>query len=233
MPARRRKDPANPSLGVAYLRVSTDEQRLGPEAQRADIERWTQQNGVQVASWHVDQGVSGGAALERRTALLEALDDLRERRAGLLIVAKRDRLARDVMVAAMVERLVEREGARVVSADGTGNVEGPEGQLMRGLMDLFAQYERAVIRARTRAALAVKKRRGERVGTVPFGFAVGADGVKLQEDPDEQAIIAKIQEYRAEGETLRAIVKRLNKEGVPCRGKRWHLTSVVRVLDSA
>ncbi len=74
----------------------------------------------------------------------------------MLLVAKRDRLARDVVVAAMVDRLAERHGARVLAADGTGNGDGPEAMLMRGIVDVFAQYERALIRARTKAALAVK-----------------------------------------------------------------------------
>ena len=59
----RRGDPA---VAVAYLRVSTDEQRLGPDAQRAAIEVWAARAGVRVASWHCDQGVSGGAAIDAR-----------------------------------------------------------------------------------------------------------------------------------------------------------------------
>jgi len=79
-----------------------------------------------------DHGISGGAPLERRPGLLSAMDARSEHGAPVLLTAKCDRLARDVVVAAMVERLAERQGARVLTADGTGNTEGPKGMLMRG-----------------------------------------------------------------------------------------------------
>ena len=52
--------PGNPLSAVAYLRVSTDEQKLGPEAQRAAIQSWANREGVSVVAWHTDAGVSGG-----------------------------------------------------------------------------------------------------------------------------------------------------------------------------
>ena len=63
-----RKKPADPTLAVAYLRVSTDDQKLGPEIQRDQIGRWAAANGVTVLSWHFDEGVSGGTAIEKRLA---------------------------------------------------------------------------------------------------------------------------------------------------------------------
>jgi len=54
-----------------------------------------------------------------------------------------------------------------------------------------------VIRARTRAALAVKKTRGERVGAVPFGYRLAADGVHVDKDEGEQATIARVRELHA------------------------------------
>jgi hypothetical protein len=87
-----RKNRANLKAAVAYLRVSTEDQQLGPEAQRAAIEAWAAREGVQVVAWHLDQGVSGGADVEDRPGLVAAL---RVERAGILLVAKRDRLARE------------------------------------------------------------------------------------------------------------------------------------------
>ena len=61
MAQRLRKHPQrDQSRAVAYLRVSTEDQALGPEAQRAAIEAWAARQGVQVLSWHLDQGVGGG-----------------------------------------------------------------------------------------------------------------------------------------------------------------------------
>ena len=229
---RRSARVADASKAVAYLRASTDRQDLSPGAQRSAIERWAAGAGVAVVAWHEDLGMSGGAALEERPGLMAALDALDAQGAGVLVVAKRDRLARDVLTAALVERLCGRKGARVVSADGVANGDGPEAVLMRTLLDAFAAYERALIRARTRAALAVKKARGERTGGVPLGSSVGADG-RLRVEAAEAAAVARARELRAEGRSLREIAAVLDAEGHRPRGKRWHVQTLARVVTAA
>jgi DNA invertase Pin-like site-specific DNA recombinase len=105
--------------------VSTAEQHLGPEAQRTLIDAWARANNVAVVSWHVDHGVSGGSDIDDRPVLVVALAGLRVSGAGILLVAKRDRLARDVYVGCAVERAVAHGGGRVVCADGVANGETP------------------------------------------------------------------------------------------------------------
>lgn len=151
-------------------------------------------------------------------------------KAGRLVAAKRDRLARDVVAAAMIERMVSRSGASVVTADGVSSADTPEGALMRTLIDAFAQYERALIAARTSAALQAKRRKGLRVGQVPFGFRLGHDGASLEADPDEQRVLARVHELRSAGETIDSIAAALNASSVPARGKRWHATTIRRLL---
>lgn len=91
-----RKPKTSPTIAVAYLRVSTDEQALGMEAQRAAMEAWAGREGVTIAAWCEDLGISGGADLEDRPGLVEALRLVRELRAGRLVAHKADRIARDV-----------------------------------------------------------------------------------------------------------------------------------------
>jgi DNA invertase Pin-like site-specific DNA recombinase len=198
---------------VAYLRVSTEEQHLGPEAQRAQILAWAAREGITVASWHTDQGVSGAKDIAERPALLEALAALRGSTAGVLAVAKRDRLARDETVAGLIDREVERLGARVLAADGAGNDATPVGEFMRTMLDGVAALERKQIAARTKAALGVKRGRGERVGTVPWGWRVGVDGVALEPEEAERETSARARALRAEGMTYCEIVQELTREG--------------------
>jgi DNA invertase Pin-like site-specific DNA recombinase len=216
---------------VAYLRVSTDEQRLGPEAQREAIGRWAQHAGATVVVWHHEHGVSGGASLDERATLLAAVQDLTAHDAGLFVVAKRDRLARDVIAAAMIEQLVSSRGARVVSAAGEGtDSDEPTALLLRRMVDAFAEYERALIRARTRAALGAKKSRGELVGKAPFGSRARPDGV-LEPDPTEQQVVSRVRALRAQGLSLRRIVAQLAHEGVVGRsGSALRLTQIARLL---
>lgn len=229
---RRKASGANAQRVVGYVRASTDEQHLTPDAQRAALESWCARQGAELVAVYVDAGVSGGAALEARPALLAAIDALETHGAGVLLVSKRDRLARDSMVAAMVERLAERVGARVQSADGVGEGDSPEAMLMRRMVDAFAEYERALIRARTRAALAVKRARGERVGSVPYGFRLAADGVQLEQDEREQDVLRLVAAYRADGVSLEGVAKRLEARGFkPRSGGHWHPQTLARIAS--
>ena len=231
---RTPKPAADTRKAVAYVRVSTEDQNLGPDAQRAAIAAWADRNGVEIVATFEDKGVSGAAAIDRRPGLMAALDALAEHGAGLLCVAKRDRLARDTMIAAMAERLAERAGARIVSADGVGEGNDPAAALLRGMVDLFAAYERAMIRTRTVAALAQKKARGERTGAVPVGCRVGADGRTLESDPAEAEIVAAVVRARAAGLSIRAIVAELAAAGMRTRrGGEIQSTQVARILRRA
>ena len=217
---------------VGYIRVSTDEQTNGPEAQRVEMERWCKAQGVELAAVFEEIGVSGAASLDKRLVLMEAIDALEVQGAGVLLVAKRDRLARDVVAAAMIERLVERSGAQVMMANGAGNGAGPESDLMRTLLDAFAQYERALIRARTRAALKVKRTRREFTGgEAPYGWTLAEDGAHLAPHQGEQAIIQAAQELKAQGWSLRKIGAGLVVRGMlPRAGGEWHAKSVRSLL---
>ena len=233
MTSTRRARPGDPLRAIAYLRVSTEDQKLGPEAQRAAIEVWAAREGVSVVAWHVDAGVSGGSDLADRPALLAALGALRAERAGLLVVAMRSRIARDTMIAAMVERAVTAAGAKVLSAAGEGNGDTPADAFMRTIIDGAAAYERALIRARTKAALAAKRARGERAGEVPYGYTADAAG-RLTLDAGEQAVIAAVRDLRAAGMPLRAVVVELAKRGLVSRaGKPLGLTQVARLAAAA
>lgn len=92
--------------------------------------------------------------------------------------------------------------------------------------------QRALIRARTRAALAVKKSRGERTGGVPLGSSVGADG-RLAVDAAETAAVARARELRAAGRSLREIAAVLDAEGHRPRGKRWRVQTLTRIMKGA
>lgn len=227
----------DPALAIAYIRCSTSEQSLGPEAQLRAIQDWAARNQVRVAAVFQDD-VSGALPVDKRPGLGKALDAVRRSGAGILLVAKIDRLARDAALAQMLASELRRSGAAVVSADGVGNGNSAEAELIRGIFAQFAAFERSLIRSRTKAAMAVMKSRGELVGSVPYGCKLGADGVHLEPNIGEQAIIAEMQALRAQGLSYRKIRDCLNEMGVPARAPhggdgspgRWHLSSVFDIL---
>jgi site-specific DNA recombinase len=231
----KRIKPGNPQVAVAYIRVSKEEQRLGPEAQRVSVEAWAAHEGVHVAAWCVDQGVCSVTGIEGRPALLAAMAAVREHGAGFLVVARRDRIARDVVVAATVERAAAACGAQLVSAAGEGNGNAPADEFMRGVIDCAAQYERGIIRARTKAALATKRTKGERIsGGIPYGFALAPDSVHFIAAQNEHDTIGIARALSAEGRSLRGIACELAGTGRLSRtGRPFAPVQVARMLAGA
>lgn len=215
---------------VAYLRVSTDDQQLGPEAQRAQIEAWAMRVGVIVIDWKQESDVSGGAELVDRPELLAALSSVRTNRAGILVVAKRDRLARDVEKVREITRMVVAAGAVLKSADGMSDLQGSGGRLTMTMLDAFAEHERDVIKERTKAALDAKRVRGEAVGPPPFGFKVGPGG-RLELNPKEVKVVLAIARLKRADATERAIVEELAAAGLRSRkGTPLSQTQVHRII---
>src|SRR5579859_4495245 len=117
-PSRGRRRRMHADHAIAYIRVSTDEQELGPEAQRSTIETYARAKGITIVGWAEELGVSGAAPLDEREGLWAAVESTIDSRAGLLLIGRRDRLARDVFSSMLIERHLEARGARVESADG-------------------------------------------------------------------------------------------------------------------
>lgn len=194
------------------------------------VTQWADRARITVVAWHTDAGVSGASTLDERPGLTSVFADLATHRAGVLVVARRDRLARDVVIAATIERTAAQYGARVISADGVGNGDSPADQFMRTILDGAAAYERALIRARTRAALRARRARGERAGEIPWGYSATPEG-KLLEHEVERAVIERVLALRGEGASLRAIVRSLERDGAVSRsGRPLQLTQVVRIV---
>jgi hypothetical protein len=121
----------------------------------------------------------------------------------------------------------------LVSAAGEGtDSDDPAAMLMRRLIDSFAEYERLIIGARTRAALSAKRRRGERISRfAPFGFVIAVDGRTLEPCVVEQRTLRTIQEQRAAGQSLQAIADGLNSSGERTRaGSPWRFEYVRSAL---
>lgn len=219
---------------VIYLRVSTDQQAqsgLGLEAQRDICLRYIKDGSKYVE--FSDEGFSGALDIEKRPGLIAAIDAIE--RGDILLVAKRDRLGRDPIVNAMVERAIERKKGRIVSASGDVRDDNdPSSILMRRMVDAFAEYERLIIGARTKAALQVKKKRGQRIGHIPFGYRICTDNVHLEEDEREQKILKQMAELRKERATFREIAAKMNEtQAFNRKDNAWNHVSIQRVIKNA
>lgn len=220
----------NKNVAVAYIRVSTAEQHLGPIAQRDAINAWCAARGVTLAAVFEDR-LSSGLPLEKRAGLMDALDAIPVHHAGLLLVAKRDRMARDVVTCVMIERLAHRHGATVVSTAGEGTEDdGPGGQFQRTLFDAFSQYERAMIRARTKSALKVIRDSGRKTGgPCPNGFTENGDGNLEVIMP----MLNEVVKAARDGVGARGLARVLNAKRMRTSlGKSWSPTQAARLVEN-
>lgn len=217
---------------LAYLRVSTEQQAesgAGIDAQRNACMDWASKQGAAIAEFYCDEGVSGSTGLDERPALMDALSLLKK--GDVLLVAKRDRLGRDPIAVALIEASVNRKHGKVVSAAGEGTDDNePCSILMRRMIDAFAEFERNTIGKRTSAAMQAKKKKGERVGHIPFGFRLAEDEDHIEKDEVEQAILGQIRELVRQGFSTREIASELNRRGVFNRGNKWNHGSVHRIM---
>jgi DNA invertase Pin-like site-specific DNA recombinase len=95
-----------------------------------------------------------------------------------------------------------------------------------------ARFEKALIRSRIKAALAVKRSRGERIGAAPYGTK--AEGKSLTVHPTEAATAQRLRELRSSGLTLRAVIDQATAEGLCNRmGKPFTLAAVHKLVKDA
>ena len=218
---------------VAYLRVSTRQQQrsgLGIEAQRVAVERFAEAERLQIIAEFVEAETGKGAdALDRRPQLAAALAAARQAKCSIL-VSKLDRLSRDV---AFVAGLMAQRVPFIVAE--LGRDADP---FMLHLYAALAEKERRLISERTKAALAIRKASGTKLGNPSNIREAGEAGrSSLIEAADDHArrLLPLLRMLRAEGAiTIGAIARSLNDRKIPTqRGSGWHVSSVANLLARA
>ena len=164
--------------------------------------------------------IESGKRHKNRPQLAAALEMCRKRRA-VLVIAKLDRLARNVaFVANLMESRVEFVAADMPQAN----------KLTVHIMAAFAEYEREAISQRTKAALAAVKARGKVLGNPNLAEARKAAAAATRTTPAPE-VIEIMRTRRSQGDTYRAIADRLNRLDIRTpRGYRWHGDTVRREL---
>lgn len=214
---------------VGYIRVSTARQGksgLGLEAQKAAMVRFAEAEGLEIVAEYVEvESGKGADALDRRPQLSVALTDARKRRCPVL-VAKLDRLSRDVhfisgLMAHRVPFVVAELGA---DAD----------PFMLHLYAALAEKERSLISQRTREALKAAKARGVVLGNPRLKAVrkVALASLKAEADRFARNIAPIIRDIRTSGiGSQRGIARALNARGVAtARGGQWTAVQVVSIL---
>lgn len=143
-------------MNYGYLRVSTDDQQYGPDAQKAAISRE-----VQIDEWFVEH--ASGKNLTGRPKFTALLDRACQEQA-CIVVSKLDRLGRSVVDVLNVFEQVKNCGAKIKVLDLGIDTSTPTGEMMLTILAAFAQFERRMISQRTKDALAAAQAKGVKLG---------------------------------------------------------------------
>ncbi|MGB8606311.1 recombinase family protein [Bradyrhizobium sp.] len=206
---------------IAYVRVSTQGQGksgLGIEAQRAALARFAEaENFDLVETFEEIETGKGSDALEKRPQLAAALR-LAKQRGAPIVVAKLDRLSRDVH---FISGLMTHRTPFIVAELGTD-----ADPFMLHLFAALAEKERRMISQRTKDALAAKKAQGVKLG------GLNAKGIANRDEAKARAEALRPVLTELAGMSANAIAAELNARKIPTpSGGAWHAGSVIRVQN--
>jgi DNA invertase Pin-like site-specific DNA recombinase len=206
---------------IAYVRVSTGKQAksgLGLEAQNAALARFAEAERYRLVETFTEVETGKGAdALDRRPQLAAALKAAKQAK-GPIIVAKLDRLSRDVH---FISGLMSHRTPFIVAE------LGPDADpFMLHIYAALAEKERRLISQRTRQALQAKKAQGKKLG------GLNAKGIANREEAQQRAEALRPVFAGLAGMSHRKMATELNAMGVPTpAGGQWHAVTVKRVLE--
>jgi DNA invertase Pin-like site-specific DNA recombinase len=201
------------------MSVSTTQQGksgLGLEAQQAALTRFAEAEGYNlIESFEEVETGKGADALERRPQLSAALKVAKQHKAPI-IVAKLDRLSRDVH---FISGLMSHKTPFIVAELGAD-----ADPFMLHLYAAMAEKERRVISQRTKDALAAKKAQGIKLG------GLNAGGIRKRDEALDRAEQLRPVFTELAGMSGRAIAVVLNDRKIPTpAGGVWHNVTVLRV----
>lgn len=204
---------------AAYVRVSTDaqtkEDKFGLEAQREAIIDYCSRNDYRIVRWFSDEGESGAK-------LRPGFDEIVYGKVNnppieAVVVAKSDRVARDIEVYYYYKMMLRMKEIELVSVAEDFGQMGVFASMLESFTLCVAQMERDNITKRTSSGRALKAEKGGYAGgKAPYGYK--ALNGKLEIVPEEAEIVREVFRLRdVEGKTLMGIAQTLNDMGYKTR----------------
>jgi len=219
---------------VGYIRVSTEEQAregVSLDNQRARIEAFCVAKDWELISVYADEGKSAGSL--ERPAMQELISDCKKHKFDVVVIYKLDRLTRSVKDLGYLIEVFDKSNVAFSSVSDNFDTTTANGKLVLNILGSVAQWERDIIKERTKDALDHKKENRQIYSALPLGFELTDDG-RLIENDDELNVVKQIRELRNGGLSYQAIADRLNSENVPTKkGKRWHASTITYLLHNS
>lgn len=224
---------------VGYTRVSANDQINGTslESQGETIRAYCTMKCLELVDIFIDRGVSGGLPLRERPEGSKVWEALHSGKADGLVICKLDRGFRSASDCLNSVETWDKRGIslHVLSLGGqTIDTSTPTGKFFITIMAGAAELEKNLIRERCSEGRRNRKAQSKRVGEIPFGYDLEADGKTLTPNPDEQIILTLIHHLHGRGLSLRMIADELNRRHIrPKKGLKWNHTTVRSILRRA
>lgn len=218
---------------VGYTRVSTEGQidKFGLDAQREMIQNYCDSQGWVIVKWYVEQGVSG--VKEERPEFNKLLyGEIENPPIEAVVVAKNDRVARDIKVYYYFKMLLKKKDIDLVSVSEDFGEMGVMASFLEAFTICVAEMERKNITDRTMAGRDMKRKQGGYAGgRVPYGYKTVNHELVI--DPVEAECVRMVFRLRSEGQTMVKIAEAVNRAGyVTQKGKEFTLSTVQNVLKN-
>lgn len=220
---------------VAYIRVSTDgqigEDKFGLDAQREDILKYCEKNDMNIVKWYSDEGESGA---KYRPGFDEIVyGDVSNPPIEAVVVAKSDRVARDINVYFYYQGALLQKGIELISITEDFGQFGVFANALKAFTLVCAEMERQNITKRTSAGRAVKASRGGYSGgRPPFGYR--AVDKKLEIVESEAEVVREVFRLKEElGRTYQEVVDSLYNDGARSKeGKKIAISTIQSILGN-
>jgi len=218
---------------VGYCRVSTDgqvgEDKFGIDSQKEQILEYARRNDYEILEWFIDEGVSG--VKESRPAFDKIIyGDVSNPPYECVIVAKNDRIARDINIYFYYKMMLKKKNITLISISEDFGQFGVFSNMLEAFTLCVAEMERENIMKRTALGRGVKAEKGGYAGgQAPYGYKVVDK--KLVIVPEEAAAVRDIFKMSEEGKTLAAIAEEMNRRGLLThRGKHFRTSTIQTIL---
>jgi putative DNA-invertase from lambdoid prophage Rac len=169
-----------------YARVSTHDQQTLP-LQLEQMREYVIKRGWEI-SHEVEEIGSGAKTRPKREELLK---DARRRKVDVIIVWRLDRWGRSVSDLMVTIRELLDLGVGFVSLNEALDLTTPAGKAMAGMLAVFAEFERDILRERVKAGIAHSRAKGIINGRPPTAKSKLAEVLKLKADGMNHSQIAK------------------------------------------
>ncbi len=215
---------------VAYTRFSTDMQSSdSTEAQVREIKKYACSRDIEIIKVYSDEAASGKT--DNRPAFQHMLSDAKTGMFNMIIVHKVDRFGRDRYDSAINKAQLKRLGVQLQYA-AQHLEDNPEGRLMEGILESFAQYYSENLATETLKGLKTKAYRAEFNGGVPpLGYDIIDKKYVINEN--EAKVIRLIFQMYGEGMTYGEIIEACNRKGYKTKaGKIFVKNSIHSILSN-